>query len=217
MKGLSVSKYNRQTPCIWPGIKVMFHGIPKNASTSIKNILYEADNGVPFPGNKQWIHKGNAKGGSIYPPVDNIASYTEYTHFTVVRNPYDRFISFYSDLFLGSTNIRNNVPPFYTDNGIPLHPTPIESVVDIVCEFDDKNADEHFASQSSFIHIDDITFLKMENLEAEWKEFTEKINIAYKPLPVYNKSNSEVQLTERQKEKLYHRYKNDFEKFNYGR
>ena len=211
-----MSKYNRQTPCIYSGSKIIFHGIPKNASTSVKNILYEHEYGYPFSGNKQWIHKGNEKGGSVYPPVDSIPQYTDYIHFTVVRNPYDRFISFYSDLFLKTTNLRNNVPPFYTDNGIPLHPTPVENVVDIVCEFDDKNADEHFASQSSFVYVDNI-FLKMENLETEWKEFTEKINIAYKPLPVYNKSNSEVQLTERQKEKLYHRYKNDFERFNYDR
>ena len=81
----------------------MYHGIPKNASTSVKNILYEANWGKPFDGNKQWVHKGNEKGGSIYPSIDMVVSnkFKPYKHFTVVRSPYLRFVSFYNDLFLG--------------------------------------------------------------------------------------------------------------------
>ena len=214
-----MAKYNRQTPCIYHVIKTVFHGIPKNASTSIKNILYEAEWRKPFEGNKQWIHKGNEKGGSIYPSITMIQSpkYASYTHFTVVRSPYDRFKSFYSDLFLGSTNIRHNIPPFYVDNNISLKPTPLNEVIDMVCSFTDEEADEHFASQSSFVYKDPIWFLKMESLQEEWVSMCDELNIAYKPLPVYNKSDSKVLLTEDQKDKLYNRYKEDFERFKYER
>ena len=52
-------KYNRQTPCIYTNLNVVYHGIPKNASTSVKNALYEYEHGHEFNGNKQWVHKGN--------------------------------------------------------------------------------------------------------------------------------------------------------------
>ena len=214
-----MAKYNRQTPCVYHTIKTVFHGIPKNASTSIKNILYEAEWRKPFEGNKQWIHKGNDKGGSIYPSITMIQSnkYASYTHFTIVRNPYDRFKSFYSDLFLGTTKIRNNVPPFYIDNNILLKPTPLNEVIDMVCSFTDEEADEHFASQSSFVYKEPIWFLKMESLQEEWVSMCDELNIAYQPLPVYNKSDSNVLLTEDQKDKIYNRYKQDFERFKYER
>lgn len=211
-------KYNRQTPCVYHYIKTFFHGIPKNASTSVKNILYEANWGKPFEGNKQWVHKGNEKGGSIYPSIDMVQSIRDsYTHFTVVRNPYLRFISFYNDLFLGTTKIRNNVPPFYIDNNIELKQTPVDEVIDIICNYSDDEADEHFASQSSFVYKDPIHFLKMEALEEEWVSMCDHLNIAHKALPVYNKSNNNVHLTEDQKSRIYNRYKEDFERFKYDR
>lgn len=212
-------KYNRQTPCIYHYIKTVFHGIPKNASTSIKNILYQANWGKPFDGNKQWIHKGNEKGGSIYPSIDMVRSskYDSYTHFTVVRNPYDRFISFYNDLFLGTTKIRNNIPPFYTDNKILLEPIPVNAAIEIINQFTDNEADEHFASQSSFVYKDNIPYLKMESLQEEWVSMCDHLNIAHRPLPVYNKSNNVVLLTDDQKSKIYNRYKEDFERFGYER
>ena len=212
-------KYNKQTPCIYHYIKIVFHGIPKNASTSVKNILYEANWGKPFNGNKQWIHKGNEKGGSIYPSIDMVRSrkYDSYTHFTVVRNPYSRFISFYNDLFLGTTKIRNNIPPFYTDNNIELKQTPINEVIDIITNYSDDEADEHFTSQSSFVYKEPIVYLKMETIEEDWVSFCNHINVAHKALPVYNKSDNAVLLTEDQKDRIYNRYKKDFERFGYER
>jgi hypothetical protein len=212
-------KYNRQTPCIYHHIKTVFHGIPKNASTSVKNILYEANWGKPFEGNKQWVHKGNEKGGSIYPSIDMVRSnkYDSYTHFTVVRNPYLRFISFYSDLFLGTTKIRNNTPPFYIDNNIKLKQTPVDDVIDIICTYSDDEADEHFASQSSFVYKESIHFLKMETIAEEWISICYHLNIVHKALPVYNKSSNNVYLTEDQKNRIYNRYKEDFERFKYER
>lgn len=215
-----MSKYNRQTPCIFHTKKIVFHGIPKNASTSIKNFLYELEWNKPFKNrNKQWVHKGGERGGSIYPSITLIQSekYASYTHFTVVRNPYERFISFYCDLFLSTTKKRNNVPPFYQDNNIKLEPTPVNSVIDMVCNFTDDEADEHFASQSSFVYKNPITYLKVENLDKEWEDFCINFDIAYKPLPVYNKSVGTVHLTSDQENKLYNRYREDFERFKYER
>lgn len=211
---MNVMKYNRQTPCIYNNLRVMYHGIPKNASTSVKNALYAYEHGHEFEGNKQWIHKGNEKGGSIYPKINQIDEYHQWFHFTVVRNPLDRFKSFYNDLFAGTTNIRHNVPPFYTDNKIELKPKPVDEVIEIVESFQDEEADEHFASQSSFIYCD-VEIIKMEELSERWESITDCLGVEYKPLNVYNKSIDTVDLTAQQEKRLWNRYENDFTEFGY--
>ena len=209
-------KYNRQTPCIYINLQVVYHGIPKNASTSVKNALYTYEHGYEFQGNKQWIHKGNEKGGSIYPDVKCVKEkFESWFHFSVVRNPYDRFKSFYNDLFAGTTKIRHNVPPFYTDNNIELKPTPVDKVIDMIEMFQDSDADEHFVSQSSFIHYPAET-VKLEELEEKWLPITEYLGVDYKPLNVYNKSVDTIELTKEQKQRIYNRYVDDFENFGYG-
>lgn len=209
-------KYSRQTPCIYKNLKVVFHGIPKNASTSVKNALYEYEHGKPFDGNKQWVHKGNKKGGSLYPSIDCIhTKYINWYHFTVVRNPIDRFLSFYNDLFVGTTNLRNSIPPFYVDNNIKLEPKPVDEVLEIIEWFGDNECDEHFASQSSFIQVDNINYVKIENLNEGWKSICKDISVDYKPLSIYNKSVNSTVLTSVQKARIHRRYVNDFTKFGY--
>lgn len=212
-------KYNRQTPCVYKNLHVVYHGIPKNASTSVKNALYEYEHGYEFEGNKQWVHKGNEKGGSIYPTIDMIhTTYINWYHFTVVRNPVDRFLSFYNDLFAGTTNIRHNIPPFYIDNNVKLEPKPVDEVLDMIEWFNDEECDEHFASQSSFVHVDEsfINVIKMEDLNTGWNKVCNDINVEYKSLSVYNKSVNTVELTSEQKARIYQRYNDDFTKFGYS-
>ena len=218
-KVLYAMKYNRQTPCVYKNLHVVYHGIPKNASTSVKNALYEYEHGYEFEGNKQWVHKGNEKGGSIYPTIDMIhTTYINWYHFTVVRNPVDRFLSFYNDLFAGTTNIRHNIPPFYIDNNVKLEPKPVDEVLDMIEWFNDEECDEHFASQSSFVHVDEsfINVIKMEDLNTGWNKVCNDINVEYKSLSVYNKSVNTVELTSEQKARIYQRYNDDFTKFGYS-
>ena len=169
-------KYNRQTPCVYHNIKVVFHGIPKNASTTIKNALYHLDTGEQFDNdNKQWIHKGNEKGGSEYPPIEEISTkYRPYKHLAVVRHPYERFISFYQ-------------------------------------------GDEHFISQSSFIHNDVLFYMQMNDLNNGWNSFCEFFSLSEVPLQHYNNSKGSIELTQDQKDRLFNRYKTDFERFGYDR
>lgn len=210
--------YNRQTPCVFHHIEAMFHGIPKNASTSIKHLLYEANHGKKFDGTIQWVHKGNERGGCVYLPLDEVKSdkFNKYLHFTVARNPYDRFTSFYTDLCLGSTNHRHAMPPFFTDNKIPVRELTINQAVDLVCKYtNDNEIDEHIACQLSFVHVPNVNVLKIESLERDWAACCEKLGIAYCTVPVYNKSTTSITLTEDQKYTIYNRYKKDFERFGY--
>ena len=211
-------KFNRQTPCVYKNIRVVFHGIPKNASTSVKNALYEYDNNRSFGNRKQWIHKGSGKGGSIYPDIECIKTkFDDWFHFTVVRNPYDRFVSFYSDLFAKTAYTRASIPSFYTYNEIKFEGMTVDLVIDMIEKFGDDDCDEHFASQLSFVYKDDCQILKMESLEKDWKEVCSKLSLDYKPLPLYNVSKASISLTESQKERIYKRYGQDFKQLGYDK
>jgi len=211
-------KYNRQTPCIYKDLKVVFHGIPKNASTSVKNALYEYENGCNFKGNKQWIHKGksHARGGSIYPEIECIKTkFNDWFHFTVARHPLERFKSFYSDLFANKASGRGSAPKFYSDNKINLNKKTVNEVLDIIESYEDNQADEHFASQFSFIYHDSCRILKIEELAEQWEIVSSQLGVDFKPLPIYNRSDNNLILNDEQKARIYSRYKKDFVKFGY--
>ena len=84
--------------------------------------------------------------------------------------------------------------------------------------FNDEECDEHFASQSSFVHVDEsfINVIKMEDLNTGWNKVCNDINVEYKSLSVYNKSVNTVELTSEQKARIYQRYNDDFTKFGYS-
>ena len=213
-------KYNRQTPVYYENLNVMFHGIPKNASTTVKNALYELEHGQLFDNdNKQWIHKGNEKGGSVYPPVQDIleGKYDTTFHFTVSRHPYSRFISFYTDLVQRTAAHRFETPPFYRDNNIDLTNLSINEAIDLVCSYSDDEGDEHFVSQDSFIYVDECDYIHLETLGRDWKQLCRQIFVDPIPLTRYNKSNGTIELDEEQKIKLYNRYILDFKRFRYER
>lgn len=212
-------RYQRQTPCIYEKIKVVFHGIPKNASTSIKSMLYKLEHGNEFSGeNKQFIHKGNHKGGSIYPEVETIPSYKNadgWLHISVVRNPYERFCSFYNDLVLRSASFRTGTPSFYIDNHIDILNLTVNQTLDMIEQYNDSEADEHFVSQYQYIHSDECEFLHVESLKEEFERFCSENNFQILELKQMNKSLEDLVLTEEQKNRVYKRYEKDFIKFGY--
>lgn len=91
----------------------------------------------------------------------------------------------------------------------------MNEVIDMIEKFNDEVADDHFASQSSFIHTDNCLKIKIEDLSSEWHTVCDKIGVDYQPLPVYNSSINAVELTEEQISRIYKRYKADFEQFGY--
>ena len=103
----------------------------------------------------------------------------------------------------------------YIDNNIKIEEKPIDEVITIVEQYDDDEADEHFASQTSFVHHDKCHVVKMENIETEWINVCVQLGVEHKPLAVYNKSEDIITLNDEQKERLYRRYINDFYNFHY--
>ena len=169
--------------------KAIFIHIPKNAGTSIE--AYFANESVRVqPSKHADIHEIKRKFKN---------SYKKYKKFTVIRNPYDKMVSWY----------------FYLKRNLGDYN---------VIEFNDWIIDPlkfwHADDPVSFLKnqhewIDDtVVVIKYENLNKEINNFfNKKID-----LPVMNKSNHKHYLKYYNKKSLniiYDRYKEDFKKFNY--
>ena len=169
--------------------KVIFIHIPKNAGTSIETLFANKSFQIQ-PGKHDDIHQIKINFKEVY---------NSYRKFTIIRNPYDKMVSWY----------------FYLKRNLGDYN---------VIEFNDWIKDP-----SKFWHADDpISFLKpqcdwidntveiikFENLDNELnKFFNKKIN-----LPIINKSNHNYYLEYYNDESLniiYNKYKEDFEQFNY--
>ena len=170
--------------------KAVFVHIPKNAGTSIEAL---------FANNSFRIQP--SKHADIYEIKRKFKnSYNSYKKFTIIRNPYDKMVSWYFYL-------KRNLGERYE-----------------VLEFN-----EWIKDPSKFWHIDDpisylkpqhewiddtVVLIKYENLDKELNQFfNKKIE-----LPIINKSKHNHYLEYYNKESLtiiYDRYKEDFKKYNY--
>ena len=170
--------------------KTIFIHIPKNAGTSIET--YFANGSVRIQPSKH---------ADIYEIKRKFKnSYKKYKKFTVIRNPYDKMVSWYFYL-------KKNLGENYN-----------------VIEFN-----EWIKDPSKFWHADDpvgylkpqfewiddtVEIIKFENINKELNNFFGEII----SLPISNKSNRNHYLEYYNKESLniiYNRYKKDFKKFNY--
>ena len=170
--------------------KAIFIHIPKNAGSSIETL---------FANNSFRIQP--SKHADIYEIKRKFKnSYNSYKKFTIIRNPYDKMVSWYFYL-------KRNLGERYE-----------------VLEFN-----EWIKDPSKFWHIDDpisylkpqhewiddtVVLIKYENLDKELNQFfNKKIE-----LPIINKSKHNHYLEYYNKESLtiiYDRYKEDFKKYNY--
>ena len=173
--------------------KTIFIHIPKNAGTSISTYFGPVK---------------HTKGEQIASKHDTIkeikskfpAKYTNYKKFAIIRNPYDRMVSWYFYL-----NGKAKVRPIDT-------PPPFQQWI--------KNPMKFFFDPKRFLDpqhtwIDDtVSIVKYENLNKELnKFFGEKIDLS-----IVNNSNHEHYLSYYNEESLnivYNKYKEDFKKYNY--
>ena len=170
--------------------KTIFIHIPKSAGTSIRE--YFAGNSFRIQPNKH---------DDIYAIKKKfLNAYKNYKKFAIIRNPYDKMVSWYFYL-------KRNLGENYN-----------------IIEFNDWIVDPlkfwHANDPISFLKpqyewIDNtVTVIKYENLNKGINDFfNKKID-----LPITNKSNHKHYLKYYNKKSLniiYNRYKEDFKKFNY--
>tara|TARA_R100000808_G_C2089225_1_gene110244 strand:+ start:169 stop:789 length:621 start_codon:yes stop_codon:yes gene_type:complete len=197
--------------------KVIFIHIPKNAGTSIKSYF-----GYDLTSKEKFKHSTIYEIKKEYPDL-----YKSYKKFAIVRNPYDRMISWYaylsgfrwnndaawqlmSDDFKNSyfNDFKNFIKHPNSDNWID---TRKKLLID--AKWGEKWRLNLLKPQVYWIDKT-VTILKYENLKEELNNlFKKEID-----LPIENKTICEHYLKYYDTESLnmvYDKYKEDFEKFNY--
>ena len=179
----------------WDTYNLNYWGVPKCANTSIKHSLSGNKIENPFSIAKS-IHKSN----SINYITRQDALSNGFTNFSVVRNPYDRFLSLYKDW---GTRRNNKELSFKI-------PVSFDYFLDYTLDkfYNDDVSETHFKSQTYWLANG--ADLLIENIFTTDKvvDFLKKYNVE---LVVSNKTKDiDVNLNKKQKSKIYKRYEKDF-------
>lgn len=137
---------------MWEKLGVVYWGITKCASTTIKSHLCFFEYGIK----EESINIHRPKYAKYIDPI-----YKEgFFNFTIIRNPTDRFLSMYNDLFKTRQSRGKKA-------SINLN-WDINEFASYLSNVGDEDLDVHFKSQSSFIKDQRIFKIKMENIKEEW-------------------------------------------------
>lgn len=178
----------------WPKYNLNYWGIPKCANTSVKLAL-----------SNQTVQNQFATSKKIHKDV-NYISQTEalnnkHINFTVIRNPYDRFISLYKDWGLRRSNR-------YLNFELPVK---FDYFLNYILDnfSTDDTSETHFKSQSYWITSKQRLLVDKIFTIEQAQHFLSSYNLT---LEISNKTKDyDIILTELQKEKIHNRYRKDFE------
>jgi len=181
---------------VWPTLGYNFWGITKCANTAVKTHLYELATKQRFTDKKHTrIHGVD----SIIYASRQEAMENGLRNFSVTRNPYDRFLSIYSDLILSR-------PKRGVTAGLDSD-MKVDDVLDFVQSA--TELDVHLRTQSSFIPVHQFLTFDVRQL-ATWPLALD---------PVKHKRHQSkikhIRLNTLQKERVYQLYQEDFANFNY--
>lgn len=193
--------------------KCIFIHIPKTAGTSIEQFLKDnGKNSIEYLGvrNNRSLHHLTAFELKKELPF----YFNKYYKFSIIRNPYDRLLSEYYWTKIPKVGFKSNQSK---DDFL----TYVSNVVKHKLYFDNIYND-HFIPQYLFIYNNKKKILvnqlfKYEDLDWVINYLKKKLNINCN-LPHLNKSVKDIDKidwTEKEKERIYNIYKNDFIIFNY--
>jgi len=136
----------------WDACKLIYITMPKTANTSIKTSISRAT-GILDQGDEaalaqdpQKIHGILRSKHEVTLNIEDISSYPDYFVFSTVRNPMDRFISFYKDKVLGGGWGEAKTAEILNTYGISLESSN-EKNISKICSFSDQLSEIHFRSQ----------------------------------------------------------------------
>tara|TARA_R100000700_G_C3122765_1_gene111081 strand:- start:98 stop:715 length:618 start_codon:yes stop_codon:yes gene_type:complete len=196
--------------------KLIFIHIPKNAGSSIKKYLLGNESFEKL--DRPWKHK------TIFDiKKNNLDIYNNYNKFAIVRNPYDRMVSWFS--YLKKYRLDNDLLNTYAYNSkidsyeiVETVKAPIDEfrnwILNPYANFNDAAVKLQLL-KNQYEWIDEsVTILKYENIDKELSNFfNKKIELPkindtskFSTMDYYDRKSLDI---------VYDRYKQDFKKFNY--
>lgn len=160
----------------------------------------------------------------------NDPQYNDFFKFSIVRNPFDRYASFYRDKLARNKDHYNYKWWNYPIRSIlGKDEITIYESLDFISKIPDSHSDPHFLSQQSKLYHNEKPLVdyigKIENLNTSLEYISRKANISPINIPVYNKTNKTKSVTEdfmsfyqsnsKTIEIIKKRYRSDFQIFNY--
>ncbi len=190
-------------------LKLAYVPIPKAANRSIKTALANSIN-LKF---EVSAHRANWKTIAV-----EKLPLTGYFVFTTVRNPIDRLVSCYKQKFLHPNRDPNRV--FWKYGRAIKADFSFEDFAEFVIQTPNKYSDRHFQSQCTLLGNNLAIYdkiIRFENLEKEWEVMQQNHKLGSLPRTNASKHLGEsFEVSEELKERLFLRYKNDFEAFNFN-
>ena len=162
----------------WDQCKLIYITMPKTANTSIKTeiscsagVLDESDK-VALEEAPQRIHGILRDKDEVALPVEEVGDFSDYFVFSTVRNPLDRFVSFYKDKVLNDGWDEETTVDIFNTYGISKANSD-EQNVRRICSFPDHLSEIHFRSQYGILtnegrYMPDAVF-RFEQMDLMWQ------------------------------------------------
>ena len=186
--------------------KLVMLGIPKVAQTSIKRAFLGPE-----------VENVHDKRHFQYLDYKEVKAFENrgYISATFVRNPYDRFLSFWKQkIRVENKFTRSNANPFKAGMTFP-------ETVNVVCNIQDDHSDIHFKSQLAQVEIDGLLpiFLgKLECVDKDWEELDKYLEEPLPILPFENRTpDYRSEWDDNLRDKIYTRFQRDFRILGYDK
>jgi dermatan 4-sulfotransferase 1 len=154
-----------------PRLKLVYGRVPKVANTAIRSVLaghVDLVEGTELPSNRDRFWQGEgALDGKLVSAAAVRERYADHLVFTVVRDPFDRLVSCWSDMIAAPKIFLPNLARLGFAPGMDF-----ATFVDRVVRIPDRAADLHFRSQASLVTargtLVPTIVGRFESLPADW-------------------------------------------------
>lgn len=214
---------------LFANLPLIYGRVPKVANSSIKAALTRFLQRTPEEGGRTtsdsfWVKSTHGETSMITPLKARGLRQTHFS-FSFVRNPFDRIVSAYNNKLIENSEISNAMKQMGLSTGMDF-----DRFIDALCGCDDEEMDVHFMPQAAILcHKDKIVpkFVgHLESMPRDWRKLRIRMKAeglpTLKSLPEKNVRRSDkADLREyfnqaSRIDKIYDRYRQDFEFFYSG-